>query len=193
MCCTQLGFHRTQKWRKKSPSAHHCTTLSGWIFATKARIDKQRKLVKQHYLLHMLPQYGELRPTSGWEWFRSLGHPRKIQRVLRLGFVTAAMSFIGGQPNFARCLAVSWAATLYIIFGGTCPLTEFRHVKIHFASPPSLVFSYIGSITAWHSSTGVSQTLRRGTRNGITELSQRVMPIFGCVAITLGIGPHSSL
>jgi len=38
--------------------------------------------------------------------------------------------------------------------------------------------------------TGVSQTLRRGTKNGITELSQRAPPIFGRAAITLGIGPH---
>ena len=34
---------------------------------------------------------------------------------------------------------------------------------------------------------GVSQTLRRDTRNGITELSQRAPPIFGRAAITLGI------
>jgi len=40
---------------------------------------------------------------------------------------------------------------------------------------------------------GVSQTLRRGTRNGIKELSQTAPPIFGWAAITLGIGPHSSL
>jgi len=39
---------------------------------------------------------------------------------------------------------------------------------------------------------GVSQTLRRVTRNGITELSQRAPPIFGRAAITLGIDPHSS-
>jgi len=39
---------------------------------------------------------------------------------------------------------------------------------------------------------GVSQTLRRDTRNGITELSQRAPLIFGRAAITLGIGPHSS-
>jgi len=40
---------------------------------------------------------------------------------------------------------------------------------------------------------GLSQTLRLGTRNGITELSQRAPPIFGRAAITLGIGPHSIL
>jgi len=38
----------------------------------------------------------------------------------------------------------------------------------------------------------VSQSLRRGTRNGIMELSQRAPPIFRWAAITLGIGPHSS-
>jgi len=29
------------------------------------RIDNWKKLVKQQYLIHMSPQYGELRPTSG--------------------------------------------------------------------------------------------------------------------------------
>ena len=31
--------HRTQKSGQKSPSGHHHTTLSGYVFATKARID----------------------------------------------------------------------------------------------------------------------------------------------------------
>jgi len=43
---------------------------------------------------------------------------------------------------------------------------------------------------------GVSQALWCGTRNGITELSQRAPPIFGMgghhVGRRLGIGPHSS-
>jgi len=34
---------RTQKSRQKSPSGHHPTTLSGYIFATKACIDKSEK------------------------------------------------------------------------------------------------------------------------------------------------------
>jgi len=37
--------YRMQTWRKKSPSAHHRTTLSGCIFATKACIDNRKKLV----------------------------------------------------------------------------------------------------------------------------------------------------
>ena len=39
---------------------------------------------------------------------------------------------------------------------------------------------------------GVSQTLRHGTRNGMTVLSQRAPPIFAWAAIMLAIGPHSS-
>jgi len=41
---------------------------------------------------------------------------------------------------------------------------------------------------------GVSQTLRRGTRNygTFTELSQRSPPIFGWAVMTLGTVPHSS-
>jgi len=44
MCCTRLAGNTGQKkWCKKSPSAHHRTTLSGYIFATKARIDNRKK------------------------------------------------------------------------------------------------------------------------------------------------------
>jgi len=35
--------YSTQKWCKKSPSGHHPTTLSGYIFATKACIDNWKK------------------------------------------------------------------------------------------------------------------------------------------------------
>ena len=35
--------YRTQKSRQKSPSRHHRTTLSGYIFANKARIDNRKK------------------------------------------------------------------------------------------------------------------------------------------------------
>jgi len=42
--------------RKQSPSAHHRTTLSGYIFATKARIDNlKKKLVKHQYTSSTCP------------------------------------------------------------------------------------------------------------------------------------------
>jgi len=62
--------------RKKLLSGHHRTTLFSYIFANKACIDNQKKLVQQQ-------------------------DPNKFQQVSHLAFITAAMSFTGGQPNFA--------------------------------------------------------------------------------------------
>ena len=59
----------------------------------------------------------------------------------------------GGQPNFARCLAVSWAGTLYIHFSGAFAPDEIL-LGAKFTFRPSLAFSYIGSVTARHSSSG---------------------------------------
>jgi len=55
---------RTQKGCQKSPSGHHRTTLSGYIFATKAHIDNRKKLIKQQYVLKMSLQYGEHGPLK---------------------------------------------------------------------------------------------------------------------------------
>jgi len=52
MCCARLAGNAGPK---KSPTEHHRTTLSDYIFATKARIDNRKKIVKQQYLLHMSP------------------------------------------------------------------------------------------------------------------------------------------
>ena len=41
--------------------------------------------------------------------------------VSRLGFVTAPTSLSGGQPKFARCLAISWAGTLCTFLGALAP------------------------------------------------------------------------
>ena len=98
MGCTRLAGNAGPK---NLPSPHHRTTLSGYIFATKAHIDNRKKLIKQQYFPHMFLQYGELTPTNGWYLMASLGHPSKFQRVSRLGSVTAWHSSSGRQPNFA--------------------------------------------------------------------------------------------
>ena len=50
MWCARLAGNAGPK---KSPSGHYRTTLSGYIFATNARIDNRKKLVKHQYLLHI--------------------------------------------------------------------------------------------------------------------------------------------
>jgi len=101
ICCARLAGNAGPK---KSPSGHHRATLSGYIFATKAYINNPKKTINQQYLPHTSSQYGELRPTSGWDRFVSLGHPYKFQRVSRLGSVTARYSSSGRQPNFAALM-----------------------------------------------------------------------------------------
>ena len=76
------------------------------------------------------------------------------------------------------------------IFGGSCPLTESFSVQNSLCVQvlrSHILAAFLHGTTA----AGISQTLRRGTRNGITELSQTARPIFDRPAITLGIGPHS--
>ena len=107
--------YRTQKIAKNLPSVHHCTTFSGYIFAAKARIDNWKKVVKQQYLPHMSSQYGELGPLAAEISSVVFGHPCKFQLVSHLGFVTAATSLNGSQPNFARSLALTWAGRLYTV------------------------------------------------------------------------------
>jgi len=67
----------------------------------------------------------------------------------------------------------SWTRCIYTyIFGGSCPLTEFCPVQnslyVQVLRSPILAALLQGTSAA-----GDSQTLRRGTGNGITELSQR--------------------
>ena len=182
MCCTPLAENTgCKKIAKNSPSVHHSTTLSGYIFATKACIDNRKKLVKEQYVLHLFSQYGELRPISGWDQFTSLGHPGKFQWVSGLGFITAPTLLNGSQPNFAQCLPISRAGTIYIHFWGLLSLNRILP-GAKFTFRPSLAFSYIFSVNAQHSS----------SRCHFYGIQQRAPPIFGRAAITLGISPHSS-
>jgi len=99
MFCTRIAGNIQDA--KKSPS-HHRTTLSGYVFATKAHIDNRQKLVKKQYIPHMSLRYGELRPTNGWDLLASLGHPSKFQQVSHLDSVTARCCSSGRQPKLRR-------------------------------------------------------------------------------------------
>ena len=135
MCCWRHRARckcRTQKSRQKSPSGHHPTTLSGYIFATKACIDNRKKNLLSSNISNTCPR-----------------------NMVNFGRLAAEIvSLVWGTPGN---------------FNGFRVLAALLH----------------GSLVV-----GVIQTLRRGTKNGTTELSQRAPSIFGWAAITLGIGPH---
>jgi len=138
----------------------------------------------------MFPQYGELRPINGWDLLVSLGHPSKFQPVSRLAFVTARHHSLEANQTLHVWPSPGLLHHIYI-FEGSCLLTEFCRVQnslyVQVLRSPILAVLLHGTPTAV-----VSQTLRHGTKNGITELSQRGPPIFGRAAITLSIGPNSS-
>ena len=131
----------------------------------------------------MFSQYGKLRPISDWDQFTSLGHPSKFPWVLGLGFITAPTSLNRGQPNFARCLAISWACALYIHFQGLLPHWRNIHrCKIHFASESCVLLYWQRHWMA----------LEQWVSAKLCGIQHRATPIFGMAAITLGISPHSS-
>ena len=86
---------------QKSPSEHHCTTRRTISLQLRHIVTIGKKLVKQQYLLHMSSQYGELRPTNGWDGLTSLGHPCKFQPVSRLRSVTARHLVVGVSQTVA--------------------------------------------------------------------------------------------
>jgi len=161
--------YRTQKIVKNSPSGHHRITLSDYIFTTKAHIDnRKKKLVKQQYIPHMSSQYGELRPTDGWDQFVSVGHPCKFQRVSHFRFVSAA-TLEANQTLHDVWPSPGLVHYIYI-FRGSCPITEFCEVQnslcVQVLRSPILSALPHGTRVV-----GIGQTLRRWAE-GATYIQQ---------------------
>jgi len=125
---------------------------------------------------HNMVNFGTLTAEIDWwvsgtpanfNWFRALASLRQWRRSM------------GGQPNFAQCLAVSWAGTLYINFGGLLPpngiLPGANSLCVQVLCSPTLSALLHGT-----QAVGVSQTLQRGTKNGITEFLLLVTFNRGC-------------
>jgi len=75
---------------------------------------------------HNMANFGPQMAEISWQVWA----PQQFQPVSHLGFVTAVTLFTGGQPNFAWCLAISWAGTLYIHFSGAfAPWWNFGEVQ----------------------------------------------------------------
>jgi len=75
--CAARGSLKIQdaKYRQKSAIWAPSHNFVGLYLRNCTYRQSEKKLAKPQYLLHMFPQYGELRPTSGLDRFVSLGHP----------------------------------------------------------------------------------------------------------------------
>jgi len=194
MCCTWLAENTRRKndfkIRHLGTIAHLCRAIS----MQRRRIPTIGKtLVKQQYVLHMphnMVNVGLLTSEIGsltWSIPANFNRFRVLASFLhrRRSMELANQSLYDVWPSHGL-------VHLIYILGGSYPLAEFYQVQnslcVQVLRAPILAALLHGTPC----SNGVSQTLRRGTRNGITELSHRASSIFGRAAITLGIGPHSS-
>ena len=138
--------------RKKSLSAHNFVGLSISL-QLRHVLTIGKKLVKQQYLLHMCSQYGERRPTNGWDWLVGLGHPGRFNGLhILASLLHRHRSVEVNQTLQDVCRLLGWY-TIYVNFGGLLPHNRILP-SAKFALRPSLAFSYIGSVTGRHSSSG---------------------------------------
>jgi len=104
-CCTRLAGNTA---RKKSPSAHRRTTLSGYIFVTKARIDNRKKVLNS-----------SISPTCPYN-------------MVNFGPLTAEIFWrVWGTPayfNGFRDFAALLYATLVVGVSQTAALNRGRHL-----------------------------------------------------------------
>ena len=176
MCCTRLAENTgRKKWRK----LRHLHTITQLCQAVSPQLryvlTTGKNLLSSNSSSTCPHNMANIRLLTA-----DTGLPVWVSPV---GFVTAPTSLNGRQPNFARCLAVSWAGIQCIHFLGLLQPPNGILPGAKFTLRPSLAFSYIGSVTARHSNSG---------RAKLCGVQQRAPPIYGRTAITLGIDPHSN-
>jgi len=125
VCSTRLAGNRGRKnHAKKSPSAHHRTTLSGYIFATKACIHNPKKnLLSSNISLtcpYNMVNFGLLAPeivSLAW------GTPANFNRFRFLAALlhsqTAALNrrrhlYSAGRPS--RCALAHISSSFFLLF-----------------------------------------------------------------------------
>jgi len=129
---------RMQKIPQNLPSGHHSTTLLGCIFATKACVDNRKNLLNINFssrCSHNMANFGRLAAEIGsgvWGTPANFSGFRVLPSLLQWRH----------SPEASQ--------TLHTFLGAPAPWQNFPGAK--FTLRPSLAFSYIGSITKWHSS-----------------------------------------
>ena len=110
MCCMRLAENTG---RKKLPSGHHPTTLSGYIFATKAHIDNRKKNLLNRNIsstsTHNMVNFGPLTAEICWQvWGTPANfHGFNVLKALLHGTLVVSVSHICGaeqraSPVFGR-------------------------------------------------------------------------------------------
>jgi len=180
---------------QKSPKIRHLGTIAQLCRAIPSHVRHAstigKKFVKQQHLPHAshnmvifglltaeigLPVWGTPAYFNGFRVLASLLQRRRSMEAKQ------TLHDVWSSPALVHYI---------YIFGDSCPLTEFCQVQ-NSLRVKVLRYPTLGALLYGTRAVGVSETLRRGTRNRVTEISEKAPLIFGRAAITLGIGPHSS-
>jgi len=140
---------------KKSPKIRHLgtiTTSSGYIFGMKAYIDSPKKnLLNSNisFSCHNMADFGPVTAEIGlivWGTPENFNGfcilPSLLQRH-RLPEANQTLHDVWPSPGLVYYIYIFWAVAPHGILPGA-----------KFTLRPSLAFSYIVSVTAWHSSSG---------------------------------------
>ena len=138
--------YRTQKSRQKSPSGHHRTTLSGYIFAIKACIDNRKKNLLSSNISstcpHNMVNFGPLAAEIvSLVW----GTPS----VISTGFVSwqRYCSDVAQRKSTKLCTMFGRLLACYAIYtlsGSLAPWRNFAMCKIHFVSINAPSHKFLG-------------------------------------------------
>jgi len=161
MCCMRLDANTG---RKKSTKICHLGTIAQLCRAISLQLRHvstiKKKLVKQQYLLHISPQYGELWPMSGRDRSGSImGTPANFNgfRILAV-LLQRRRSTEANQTLHGVWPSPGLVHDIYI-FGGSCPITEFCQVQ-NSLCVQVLCSRILAVLLHGTPAAGVSQTLR---------------------------------
>jgi len=181
MYCTQLAG---DAGHKKSQSRHHRTTLLGYIFATKARIDNWKKNLLSSNISstcpHNMVNFSLLAAeivSLVWRTRANFNRFRVLASLLQRHRLPEA------NKTFHNVWPLPGLVDYIYIFGGCCSVTEFCQVQNSLCILPSLALSY------WQR---YCMAVEQWVRAILCGVEHRAPPIFGRATITLIIGPHSS-
>ena len=138
---------------------------------------------------HNMVNFGLLAAEIRW---RVWGTPANFNRF----HVLASLLHGRCSTEVNKTLQDVWLSPglLHCIYnsGGSCPIMVFCQVQYSLCVQV-VHFPVLAALLHDTRPTAISQTLWHGARIGIMELSQSAPTIFGSAAVTLGIGPHSSV
>jgi len=136
--------YKTQKIAKKSPYGHHCTTLFGYIFASKACIDNRKNTLNSNISStcpHNMVNFGPLATEIHWRVWGTAANFNRFRVLASL---------------LHRCRTVEVNKTLQDVWPSP-GLVHYIYIVLpaaKFTLHLSLAFSCIASVTERHSSSG---------------------------------------